>query len=187
MVQYAFLMLVAAVLPVAAWAAPAPADAVIGPAQGLVSAAPTVAEAEAAFQAAREAYRAVAAGSPTPQPGELEEVVTPTTVVVPGGRPENVPLEEIKLVIDVENATLRQVVMDVVAQAAHYSGPWRVKWRLKPENLDLLDEQVNLTAEAPFGEFFGLLSERVKNLTGTQLFVTVFGGARVILVADTYY
>lgn len=187
MVNRAHLLVVAAWLPVAAWAEPGEPVAAIQPTQGLVSAAPTTAEAEAAFQAAREAYRAVAAGSPSPQPGELEEVVTPTAVVVPGGRPENIPLDEIKLVIDVENATLRQVVTDVVAQAAHYSGPWRVKWRLKPENMGLLDEQVNLTAEAPFGEFFGLLSERVKNLTGTQLFVTVFGGARVILVADTYY
>ncbi|MCA3244430.1 MAG: hypothetical protein INF43_03875 [Alphaproteobacteria bacterium] len=187
MVKRRLMLLVAVGLPVAAWAEPAEPMAAIQPAQGLVSAAPTAAEAEAAFQAARDAYRAVAAGAPNAQPGELEEVVTPTTVAVPGGRPENVPLDEIKLVIDVENATLRQVVTDVVAQAAQYSGPWRVKWRLKPENMGLLDEQVNLTAEAPFGEFFGLLSERVKNLTGTQLFVTVFGGARVILVADTYY
>lgn len=154
---------------------------------GVVSAAPTAAEAEAAFQAARQAYRAVAEGAPSVVPGELEQVVTPTTTFVPGGRPENTPLENIVLVLDVENATLRQVVQEVVTQAAHYSGPWRVKWRLKPENMGLLDEKVNLTAEAPFGEFFGLLTERVKNLTGTQLFVTVFGGARVILVADTYY
>ncbi len=153
----------------------------------MIFAAPTAAEAEAAFQAARNAYRSVADGAPGTAPHELEEVVTPTTVMVPGGRPDNVPLESIRLVLDVENTSLRQIVTDVVGQAARYSGPWRVKWRLKPENLGLLDERVNLTAEAPLAEFFALLSERVKNLTGTQLFVTVFGGARVILIADTYY
>jgi hypothetical protein len=156
--------------------------------QGIISAAPTAAEAEAAFRAAREAYRVVAEGSPMPaDTAELEEHITPTTVFVPGGAPQETRLEDIKLVVDVENATLRRVVQDVVAQAAQHTGPWRVKWRLKPENMGLLDEQVNLTAEAPFGAFFALLAERVKNLTGTQLYVTVFGAARVILVTDTYY
>ncbi len=155
--------------------------------QGIVAAAPTAAEAEAAFRAAREAYRTVAEGSPVPIEGELEDAVTPTTVFVPGGEPKQIHLEDIKLVVDVENATLRQVVQDVVGQAAQHTGPWRVKWRLKPENMTLLDEQVNLTAEAPFGAFFALLAERVKNLTGTQLFVTVFGASRVILVTDTFY
>ncbi len=154
---------------------------------GVVSAAPTAAEAEAAYQAARQTYRAVAEGAPNQVADELEQVVTPTTSFVPGGRPENTPLENIVLVLDVENASLRQVVNEVMQQAAHYSGPWRVKWRLKPENMGLLEEKVNLTAEAPLGEFFGLLTERIKNLTGTQLFVTVFGGARIILVADSYY
>lgn len=155
--------------------------------QGIVSAAPTAAEAEAAFRAAREAYRVVAEGSPIMAPEDVEEVVTPTTVFIPGGEPKQIHLEDIKLVVDVENATLRQVVQDVVGQAAQHTGPWRVKWRLKPENMGLLDEQVNLTAEAPFGAFFALLAERVKNLTGTQLFVTVFGSSRVILVTDTFY
>ncbi|MFO0500082.1 MAG: hypothetical protein ACK5YK_00175 [Pseudomonadota bacterium] len=155
--------------------------------QGVVSAAPTAAEAQAAFRAAREAYRAVAEGAPVALEGEVEELVTPTTVFVPGGEPKQVRLEDIKLVVDVENATLRQVVQSVVGQAAQHTGPWRVKWRLKPENMGLLEEQVNLTAEAPFGTFFALLAERVKNLTGTQLYVTVFSAARVILVTDTFY
>ena len=155
--------------------------------KGIVSAAPTEAEAEAAFRAAREAYRAVAEGAPLSAASDVEEHVTPTTVFVSGGEPKQVRLEDIKLVLDVENQTLRSVVQNVVAQAAEYTGPWRVKWRLKPENMGLLDEQVNLTAEAPFGEFFALLAERVKNLTGVQLFVTVFSSARVILVTDTFY
>jgi len=157
------------------------------PGQGMIRAAPTAAEAEAAFQGAREAYRSVPQGVPSHRVGDVEDVVTPTEVSVAGGSPHNVPLENIRLVVDVDNATLRQIVTDVVSQAAHYSGPWRVKWRLKPENLGLLDERVNLNAEAPLGEFFGFLSERVKNLTGTQLFVTVFAGSRVILLSDTYY
>jgi hypothetical protein len=83
--------------------------------------------------------------------------------------------------------TLREVMTNIVTQAATYTGPWTVKWRLKPENMDLLDERVNLTAEDNFGEFCNLLVERIKNMTGTQLYVTAFSGTRVLLVTDTYY
>ena len=155
--------------------------------RGLVVAAPSAAEAQAAFRAARAAYRAVAEGVPPLDETDLEEAVTPTTVFVPGGAPQAVRLEDVKLVMDVENTSLRQVVQAVVQQAAEHTGPWRVKWRLKPENIGLLDEQVNLTAEATFADFFALLAERVKNLTGTQIYVTAFSAARVILVTDTYY
>ena len=70
---------------------------------------------------------------------------------------------------------------------AQYSGPWTVKWRLKPENMDLMDERVNLTAESSFGEFVNLLSEPIRNMTGVQLYVNVFQGARMVLVTDTFY
>lgn len=156
--------------------------------KGTVAVAPTQAEAEAAFQAARRGFMAVAAGKePGRQPGDITQVVSATDNVAGGGRPENVALENIRLVLDVENVTLRDVMKAIAGQAAVYTGPWTVKWRLKPENMDLLDERVNLTVEAPFGEFCSLLTERVKNMTGTQLFVTAFESSRILLITDTYY
>lgn len=154
---------------------------------GAVSVAPTAAQAEAAYQSARQNYMAVASGG-----GDVAAVgITSDTVVlednVAGGVPRNVPLEDIRIVMDVDNVTLREVMQRIVQQAASYTGPWTVKWRLRPENMGLLEERVNLTAEANFGEFSSLLAERVKNMTGTQLFVTAFAGSRVLLVADTYY
>ena len=184
-------LFVIALLPaeVAAWAEEAmPTNGGVAISNGTVSAAPIAQEAEAAFRAARESYRAIAAGGPTAVHGDIDESISPTTQMIPGGRADkDLELERINLMVDVENATLRAVVADVVKQAAQHTGPWTVKWRLNNDNANLMDERVNLTAEAPLGEFFALLAEKVKNLTGTQLFVTVFSGTRVILITDTYY
>lgn len=155
---------------------------------GAVGVAPTEAQAEAAFEAARKDFLAVAAGSaPATRLGDVVQPVGNGDAQVAGGVPHNVSLEEIRLVLDVDNVTLREVMAKIVEQGAAYSGPWTVKWRLKPENMDLMDERVNLTAEAKFGEFCALLTERVKNMTGVQLFVTAFAGSRILLVTDTYY
>lgn len=164
-----------------------PKDPLAG--KGTVAVAPTQAEAEAAFRAARRGFMAVATGSaPAHKDGDINQTVGGAEDSVPGGgKPENIALEDIRLVLDVENVTLRDVMREIAKQAATYTGPWTVKWRLKPENMDLLDERVNLTVEAPFGEFCDLLTERVKNMTGTQLYVTAFESARILLVTDTYY
>lgn|GEM_PF-4449074 len=155
---------------------------------GTLAVAPTAAQAEQAYQAARHEFLTVAKGSaPGGQNGDVDEQVSGTTTTVSGGTPDNVALENIHLVMDVENVTLREVMVKIVSQAAAYTGPWTVKWRLKPEDTDLMSQRVNLTAEADFGEFCSLLTERVKNMTGVQLFVTVFPAARVLMVSDTYY
>lgn len=151
-----------------------------------VAAAPTEEQARSAFLAARQSYLAVAEGA---LPGTAPVQQAGTTPVAGQSKELNgsLLLENVKLVMDVEDTTLRSLLVKVVRQAAEYTGPWTVKWRLSPENVDLLDERVNLTAEAPFGEFCNLLTERVKNMTGTQLYVTAFNSSRVILVTDTYY
>lgn len=154
--------------------------------KGTVAVAPTAAQAEAAYQAARQSYIAVASGGPDAVPVDASGTVVLEDNVA-GGVPRNIALEDIRIVMDVDDVTLREVMQKIVQQAAAYSGPWTVKWRLKPENMQLLEERVNLTAEAGFGEFTSLLAERVKNMTGTQLYVTAFAGSRVLLVADTFY
>ncbi|MBI1309456.1 MAG: hypothetical protein GC129_06405 [Proteobacteria bacterium] len=158
---------------------------------GTVAVAPTEDEAKAAFRTAREQYMAVAAGGSANPQGAAEDNDSGTlTVPVAGGGElsnKHVRLEDVRLVMDLEDISLKDVLRQVVSQAAAYTGPWTVKWRLQPENRDIVDERVNLTAQAPFGEFCNLLTERVKNMTGTQLFVTAFDSSRVILVTDSYY
>jgi hypothetical protein len=162
-------------------------------------AAPSDAEADAAYAAAQKAFQATAVNGSNnakqtqqlTRHSDVPEVMVftdPSREMVPGtADPKNIPLQEIRVVVDVENDSLRDIMHKVVGQAARYTGPWQVKWRLKPENAALLDERVNLTAEAKFGDFINLLTERVKNMSGVQLFVTTFNESRIIMVADTYY
>lgn len=156
-------------------------------ANNYVAAAPTNAEAAAAFQSAQKAFQQGRDTSFTTMP---KISAAPSRSVVVGGSPtlpQNISLNDVRLVLDVEDTTLADVMTTIVTQASAYSGRWTVKWRLKPENQDLLTERVNITAEAPFGEFVALLTERIRNLTGTQIYVTVFQGSRMILVSDTFY
>jgi hypothetical protein len=152
-----------------------------------VAVAPTAEEAEQAFRAAHEHYVSAAGGGFGVAISATAVPVSVTRVVIPGGKPMNIDLSEVRLVLDVDDKPLKDVVADVIRQAAQYTGPWEVKWRLAPDNAELMNERVNLTAESNFEEFFGLLAERVKNLTGVQLFITVFDASRVILLSDTYY
>lgn len=166
---------------------------------GVVSASPvmktlTAADAEAAYQQSREHFKAVAAGAASAKallPNREFEIAVfsdPDKEFHPGTpNPENLSIEDVDLVIDVEDMSLRDVINRVVSQAAERTGMWTVKWRLKPENRNLPDERVNLTAESKFGEFVDLLAERVRNMSGTQLYMTAYNDARVILITDTYY
>lgn len=100
---------------------------------------------------------------------------------------QNMALKNVKLAVDADNITLKQILQNIIAQAEPYTGPWEVKWRLKPENQSLLNQKVNLIAEGTFNDFVFHLTDRVRNMTGTQIFVTHFDAARVIIVSDTYY
>lgn len=154
---------------------------------GTISVAPTAEQAEAAYQSARRSFMAVASGGPDAKAADVSVTTGGAEDLVAGGKPQNVSLEGIRVVLDVDNVSLREMMTKIVTQAAAYTGPWTVKWRLRPENMDLLDERVNLTAEANFGEFCDLMTERVKNMSGIQLYVTAFASSRVLMIADTYY
>lgn len=98
-----------------------------------------------------------------------------------------VNLEEAPVALNVENKTLKAVMEEVVRQAGSYAGPWNIKWRLNEDNHFIINERVNLTAETNVGQFVEYLVDRVNNMTGVQLFVTVFNNSRIILISDTYY
>lgn len=99
----------------------------------------------------------------------------------------HVALEDLQMTLDMENVTLKRVLTSIVERAEEETGPWEVRWRLKPSNNYLMREKVNLTAEATFGQFLEYLVDRVNNMTGIRLFVSVFNGSRIIIISDTYY
>lgn len=100
---------------------------------------------------------------------------------------EYAPIEDIVVAVNLENKTLEQIVAHIVEQARDDAGDWDVKWRVSAENNYILNERVNLIAETNLSEFMSYLVDRVNNMTGIQLFVTVFDKSRIIVISDTYY
>src|SRR5690606_36131114 len=97
--------------------------------RGTVSEAPTEEQAEQAFQRARQSFLAVARGTADSKPGDvLQHNVGPEDAIA-GGKARNIAMEDIRIVLDVDNVTLREVMAQIVTQAASYTGPWTVKWR----------------------------------------------------------
>ena len=100
---------------------------------------------------------------------------------------DEVAMTKHPIMVDIQHLSLRDAIEQVVDQASNTSGPWKVRWRLKTENSYILEEKVNVIAETTFEYFIDMMIERVKNMTGVQLFVTMFDGGRVIVISDTYY
>ncbi len=156
------------------------------------------AEIEQNLQQAREAYAAQQAERKAiEEAGEPDNVqikanpfhvnLTPEEARIyhADGIIENLPLGRVLLAIDVEQMTIEDIVNLIMREAAPASGPWQVRWRLKPENSFILDEKVNLTAETTMNQFLGYMVEHINNLTGVKLFVTQFEQSRLIILSDT--
>ena len=75
---------------------------------------------------------------------------------------------------------------NVIQTVSSKSGQWNIRWRLKNENERLRTERVNINAETDFETFMAYLMERINNTTGVQLYVKVFEGSRLIIIADNY-
>lgn len=97
----------------------------------------------------------------------------------------SVKLQDLRVAVDVENQTIREVMNTIMTDAAEKTGPWEIKWRLATANNAILDEKVNITAETTFGEFMDYLVDRINNMTGIKLFVSVFDASRIIIISDT--
>ncbi len=98
-----------------------------------------------------------------------------------------VELGQIPLQVHFENQTLAEVMDRVVAAITTRTGAWDLRWRLSPENKFIKEERVNIIAETDFNTFASLVAERIKNMTGVQLHVSIFDSSRIIAITDTYY
>lgn len=125
---------------------------------------------------------------------ELDDEMSPASIGQPEidaynyvAEAEYAPIEDIVVAVNLENQTLQQVVRHIIEEARDEAGEWDVKWRISAENNYILNERVNLIAETNLSEFMSYLVDRVNNMTGIQLFVTVFDKSRIIVISDTYY
>ena len=102
------------------------------------------------------------------------------------GQPE-VDLAALRIAINMEETTLQNAIESIVRRASDKVGQWDVRWRLQPENSYLLNEKMSVTAETTLGQFMEYMTDRVNNMTGVELFVSVFDVSRLIVISDTYY
>lgn len=141
--------------------------------------------------------------TPNATPGQVPQVGQNTDtpgVVVPTEYPQNtpipvatsnagtstVPIGKVRVNVALENMPLERVLESVVQAVSARTGEWNVRWRLKDENARIRTERVNINAETDFETFMAYLMERINNTTGVQLFVKVFEGSRLIIIADNF-
>ena len=68
--------------------------------------------------------------------------------------------------------------------AEPYVGDWDVKWKLKPEHMDVLDERFSLDVETDFDAFTSYLSNYMKSYRGFGLTFNIFRKERILVVTD---
>ncbi|MFN7162977.1 MAG: hypothetical protein ACK5VJ_00430 [Pseudomonadota bacterium] len=99
-------------------------------------------------------------------------------------RTDLMDLRDYKVVLHADNLTLPAMLGQIIERAEPFTGPWQVRWRLKPENEDLLTERFSLDAETTFSEFVGYLAQYLVNDRGVKLTFSLFDRERVVLVSD---
>jgi hypothetical protein len=99
-------------------------------------------------------------------------------------RTDLMDLRDYKVVLHADNLTLPAILSQIIERAEPFAGPWQVRWRLKPENADLMTERFSLDAETTFSEFVSYLAQYLVNDRGVKLTFSLFDRERVVLVSD---
>lgn len=99
-------------------------------------------------------------------------------------RTDLMDLRDYKVVLHADNLTLPAMLSQIIERAEPFAGPWQVRWRLKPENEDLMTERFSLDAETTFSEFVSYLAQYLINDRGVKLTFSLFDRERVVLVSD---
>jgi hypothetical protein len=93
-------------------------------------------------------------------------------------------LRQYRVAVHTDNLTLPAMLDTILKQAAPYTGPWQVRWKLTNENQDLLKETFSLDAETTFEEFINYLAQYIMNDRGVKLGFALFDRERLIVVSD---
>lgn len=103
-----------------------------------------------------------------------------------GGYPHDdwIDLEDYQVVMHENNSELEDILNNLLKRAEPYVGPWDVKWKLKPENMDILNERFSLDAETSFDAFTSYISNYMKSYRGFGLTFNIFRKERILVVTD---
>lgn len=102
------------------------------------------------------------------------------------GYTPRVDLADIRVNVNMEDVSLQQAVAQLVAHGRDKAGPWQIKWRISHDNQHILEDKMNVTAETTIGDFLSLMVDRVNNMTGVRLYISLFQANRMLLISDTY-
>lgn len=95
-----------------------------------------------------------------------------------------IDIEDYQVVMHINNDKLEDIMNELLARAEPYVGSWDVKWKLKPEHMDVLDERFSLDVETDFDAFTSYLSNYMKSYRGFGLTFNIFRKERILVVTD---
>lgn len=103
-----------------------------------------------------------------------------------GGYPHDdwIDLEDYQVVLHENNSELEAILTEMLKRAEPYVGPWDIKWKLKPENMDILNERFSLDVETNFDAFTSYISNYMKSYRGFGLTFNIFRKERILVVTD---
>lgn len=97
---------------------------------------------------------------------------------------EWIPLKDYKVILHEDNVRMQELVRQVLDRAAPYVGPWTLKWKLQPENAEILNERFSLDAEVPFENFASYLQRYILQDRGVDLQFKLFDAERILVISD---
>lgn len=95
-----------------------------------------------------------------------------------------IDLADYKVSVHAENQPLQLMVENILQEAEPFTGPWKVEWKLNPDNTSILDERFSLNTETTFAEFSAYLSNFVLNYRGFELKFSVFKHERILVISE---
>lgn len=95
-----------------------------------------------------------------------------------------VDIKDVRVVMHADNRSIDELMNDVLTQVKPYAGPWQLQWRLKKDNLDILDEPFSLNTETTFGELVNYIADFMVNYRGVRLKFEMFNAERILVITD---
>jgi hypothetical protein len=103
---------------------------------------------------------------------------------VPTDPTQWVDIKDVRVVLHADDRTMEELFNDLLVQVRPYTGPWQVQWRLKKDNLDILDEPFSLNTETTFGELVNYMADFMVNYRGIRLKFEMFNAERILVITD---
>jgi hypothetical protein len=95
-----------------------------------------------------------------------------------------VHLKDYHVVVHEDGTKLRDIMKKVMTKAEPFVGPWQVKWKLKKENADVLNERFSLDAETTFVAFADYISDFLRRYRGFSIDFRIFEEERILVITD---